>query len=88
MQFIFNMPTNVLALADTFFERLRPRGHGDWPLAAFLIAPAFLIIAAFSLSPLITSLIMSLYDGKQGNGSFVGIANYVEALQREDFRRR
>lgn len=87
MQFIFNMPTNVLALADTFFERLRPRGQGDWPLAAFLIAPAFLIIAAFSLSPLVTSLVMSLYDGKQGNGSFVGIANYVEALQREDFRR-
>lgn len=73
--------------ADALFERARSRRHGDWALALFLIAPALLILAAFSLSPLVSAFIMSLYGGKQGGGSFVGLANYTEAFAREDFRR-
>lgn len=81
------IPYAVLDAADAFFDRIRPRGHGDWPLALFLVAPAFLVLAAFSLSPLLTSLLMSLYGGKLGSGDFVGLANYLEAFQRPDFRR-
>lgn len=87
MQHLASIPLYLLGLADAFFERLRPRGHGDWPLALFLIAPAFLVITAFSLSPLVSSFIMSLYGGKLGAGDYVGLGNYLEAFQREDFRR-
>ena len=87
MQTLGNLPNALLAQADSLFERLRPRGHSEWPLALFLLAPALLVLATFSLSPLLTSLFMSLYGGKHGGGDFVGIANYLEAFQSVDFRR-
>lgn len=79
------IPLVLLDFGDALFERLRSRRHGDWAVAMFLLAPSFLVIGAFSLSPLVSAFVMSLYGGKQGNGSFVGFANYAEAFGREDF---
>lgn len=81
------IPGRLLDAADALFERLRPRRGGDLALAGFLLAPSLLVLGAFNLSPLITAFVMSLYGGKQDDGAFVGLGNYVEALGREDFRR-
>src|ERR1700712_839156 len=47
-----------------------------WSLALFIL-PALAIYVAFAIVPLLTSIVMSLFDtGKNGTG-FVGLANYI-----------
>jgi len=87
MTWIISLPGSILDGLDALFERVRSRRLGDLGLALFLLAPALLVIGAFSLSPLVSAFWMSLFDGKHGGGSYVGLANYGEALGREDFRR-
>jgi len=87
MRWPFQALGSLIDGLDALFERARSRRFGDGPLALFLLAPAILVIGAFSLSPLASAFVMSLFDGKHGNGHFVGLANYAEALGREDFRR-
>lgn len=87
MTWILTLPGTLLAQLDALFEHTRSRRFGDLGLALFLLAPALIVIGAFSLSPLVSAFFMSLYDGKHGGGHFVGLNNYVEALGRDDFRR-
>ncbi len=77
----------VLAHLDNGLDRLRRRGRGDAPTAALLLFPALTILVVFGMAPLVVSAYMSLYGGKHGMGPFVGLANYVEALQSPVFRR-
>lgn len=80
-------PGRALDAADRVFARLAARGWGDLPLAAVLIAPAFAVIAVFSLWPMAAAIHMSLYAGKHGMGDWAGLGNYAEALASADFRR-
>lgn len=76
----------ILGAADDHLDRLRGRGWGDAPAACLLIAPALSLIAVFSLFPMAASLYMSLFGGRHGAGTFVGLRNYAEALGNPDFR--
>jgi multiple sugar transport system permease protein len=77
----------VLERLDDGFDVLRRRFHGDAALAAFLIAPAALILGAFGIAPIFSAIHMSLYSGKHGMGPFAGFGNYVEALTSHAFWR-
>jgi multiple sugar transport system permease protein len=54
-------------------------------LGLLLCLPAFCILAVFGLFPLFFAAYLSLYGGKYGTGTFVGLGNYAEALSRRDF---
>jgi multiple sugar transport system permease protein len=81
------LPGEALALLDTLFDRCARGRLGDLPLALLLLAPACGILALFSQWPMLEALHMSLYGGKHGAGSFVGLGNYWEALNAPDFQR-
>ena len=77
---------------DTLLEKLddaldRLRGWRDVALAAFLLLPALIILGMFGVYPLFSACYMSLFGGKFGQGRFVGLGNYIDALGREDFWR-
>lgn len=81
------LPGDTLAWLDRRFERLARGRLGHLPLALFLLLPACTVLALFSTWPILEALRMSLYGGKYGAGSFVGLGNYWDALNAADFRR-
>lgn len=84
---VADMADSILARLDDALDRLRARGLGDIPAAVLLLLPALTILAVFGMAPLVASAYMSLFGGKHGMGSFVGLANYQEALHSPAFRR-
>ncbi|HOD95506.1 MAG TPA: sugar ABC transporter permease [Candidatus Hydrogenedentes bacterium] len=92
---IFLFPFVLLAVAgdrclgmlDDGLDALRRHGLGDWPAALLLLLPAVILLSLFSLYPMGASLQMSFFGGRHGEGDFVGLANYTEALNNPDFRR-
>lgn len=70
---------------DNLLLRLRTHALGDAPTAAFLLAPALVILGLFGLAPLFYAIYMSLFGGKLGVGPFVGLANYATALHSQAF---
>lgn len=71
--------------ADELLERLRTHKTRDSATALFLLAPALAILGAFGVAPLAVAVYMSLFGGKYGQGAFVGVQNYVEALHSSSF---
>ncbi len=80
------LPDRSLALLDNLLDRF-PRCMGDTPTAALLIAPALLVLGAFSFAPMVNSFVLSLHGGKRGAGGFVGLGNYLDATQSGEFWR-
>lgn len=76
-----------LAWLDERLEGMSRCGLGDWPVALLLLAPALFLLAVFSLYPMIASVQMSFFGGRHGEGAFIGIENYQEAVGNPDFRR-
>lgn len=70
---------------DDLLDRVRGRRIKDGAVALFLLAPAVVILGAFGVAPLISSVYMSLFGGKYGAGPFVGLGNYIEALTTQSF---
>jgi len=70
---------------DDVLERLRTRRTRDSAAALFLLAPALAILGAFGVAPLVVAVYMSLFGGKFGQGAFVGLQNYAEALRSPAF---
>ena len=85
IQILWAMPDACLARCDDFFDRLRTRRFRDAPIAAFLLAPALLVLGVFGIAPLVFAVYMSLYGGKYGTGPFVGLGNYLEAFRTGAF---
>lgn len=81
------LPGDLLAWLDTCFDRWARGRLGYLPLAFFLLIPAGTILALFSVWPMLEALRMSLYGGKYGAGTFIGLGNYWDALNAADFRR-
>jgi ABC-type sugar transport system permease subunit len=54
-----------------------------WKISPYLyILPAFIILLAFRLIPIIMSFIISFYDWSiQGTGKFIGLANYSTMMK-------
>ena len=74
---------SVLEKLDEVLDRLH---HGrDVALATLLLLPALSVLGLFGVYPLFSACYMSLFGGKFGQGKFVGLGNYVEALSRSDF---
>jgi len=84
--FLTSLPDILLSNLDNFFDDLRKRGFGDWPVALLLLSPALLILSVFVLFPMVSAFYMSLFGGKHGMGDFVGFSNYVDALGKTEFR--
>src|SRR5438552_1258192 len=63
-----------------------PSGLGQGPLP--FILPAVVYLLAFSLFPLVWSLLISFqeYDFKQRSFTWVGLANYAQIFRDADFR--
>ncbi len=76
---------SLLAWADDGFDAIARRGWGSAPLAIALLSPALLVLGAFVVAPLAAAVYMSLFGGRYGAGSFVGLANYTEALTSPGF---
>jgi len=71
-----------MRLADRF------RDPGDRALAILLLAPAFLLLAAIVVYPIMRLLWNSFFDLRLSGGAgptFVGVENYVLVLQDRDF---
>ena len=83
MALIVNGFDTLLEKLDDALERLR--GWRDRALATLLLLPALAVLGLFGIYPLFSAFYMSLFGGKFGQGKFVGLGNYVEALGREDF---
>ncbi len=79
------LPDRFLARIDSLLDRF-PRRTGDMPAAALLLAPALLVLGAFSFAPIINSVLLSLHGGKRGAGGFVGLGNYLDTVQSGEFR--
>lgn len=76
-----------VAHLDDLFDLLRTRASRDVGVAAFLLLPAVVILGMFGMAPLVYAVYMSLFGGKYGGGSFVGLGNFAEALASESFWR-
>ncbi len=83
MHKLLMIPDTLLGWLDDRLERRS--GAGSWPLAALLLAPALFLIGVFSFYPMLYSVWMSLHAGKRGDGPFMGLENYREALGSADF---
>ncbi len=61
-------------------------GNAERRTAYYMILPALLIIVAIAFFPIMYSVLLSVTDSTiTGFGSFVGVENYVEMFQNEDF---
>jgi len=69
-----------LGALDECLDRLRTRRLQDAPVAVLLLAPALGVLGTFGMLPLFYALYMSLFGGKHGQGAYVGLANFAEAL--------
>jgi ABC-type sugar transport system permease subunit len=78
------LPDCILALLDNLLDRF-PRRMGDLPAAALLMAPALMVLGAFSFAPIINSFLLSLHGGKRGAGAFIGLGNYLDAVHSGEF---
>ncbi len=78
------LPDRLLALLDSLLDRF-PRRMGDIPAAVLLTAPALLVLGAFSFTPMVNALTLSLRGGKHGDGAFIGLGNYLDALRSGEF---
>lgn len=76
---------SCLAALDNVFDRLRTPVGRDAPIALFLLCPALAVLTVFGLVPLVYAVHMSLFGGKWGQGPYVGLANYAEALRNPAF---
>ena len=76
-----------VARCDDLFDRLHTRRFRDGAVALFLLAPALIVLGVFGVAPLAFAVYMSLFGGKYGAGPFVGLGNFVEALNADAFWR-
>ena len=60
------------------------RQRYDWSAYLFIL-PAFAILAAFHIFPVFYAIFISLNKGAINRFTFVGLANYVQALNSPDF---
>jgi multiple sugar transport system permease protein len=74
-----------VAFLDDLFDRAHTRTLRDGVVALFLLAPALVILGVFGMFPLISAAYMSLFGGKGGAGSFIGLGNYREAFTARAF---
>ena len=72
----------LLALADERLERLGGRRGSSIPTAVFLLFPVLIILGAFGVLPLFSSIYISLFRG----GAFVALGNYREAFTDDQLR--
>ena len=70
----------MLAFLDNHFDRWRHGPTGDGPLAALLLFPVIVILGAFGIAPLFYAVFLSFQKMRGNEASFVGFANYREAL--------
>jgi ABC-type sugar transport system permease subunit len=75
----------LLAKLDGLFDRVARRMRSDSPLAYALLSPALLVLCVFGVFPILYSVYISLFKMRLGQGPFVGLENYAEALTSEDF---
>ena len=80
MASIRNIPDSLLAWLDERLERIAGRRWGDVPTAAFLLAPAVVLLGVFGIFPLFFSVYISLFQA----GAFAGMENYVRAFTDPD----
>ncbi|MBI5651795.1 MAG: sugar ABC transporter permease, partial [Chloroflexi bacterium] len=64
--------------------RARERPHVDWIAYAYLL-PALLIITVFHILPVGYALWISLQGGRIRNFRFIGLDNYLNALNAPEF---
>ena len=76
-----------VAKCDDVFDRLHTRRFRDSAVALFLLAPALIVLGVFGVAPLVFAVYMSLFGGKYGAGPFVGLGNFVEAIDADAFWR-
>ena len=74
---------SCLEKLDDWLERLHR--YQQAVLALILLAPALSILGFFGIYPIFYAGYMSLFGGKFGQGKWVGLGNYTEALGRSDF---
>ena len=73
----------LLGRLDSFFERRGPGGEAL--LALVLLAPAFTILFAFALWPLLTAGWMSLFDYRLPGAPWVAAGNYLRLVHDPAF---
>ncbi len=76
---------SLLAWLDDRLERSARGPLRDGPTAFLLLLPAFLIVGAFGILPIFSSIHLSLYGGQHGQGPFVGLGNYLRAFTDDAF---
>jgi len=82
---VWSWVDTCVGLVDDALDRAPGKRLRDVPVAVLLLAPAFLVLGVFGVFPLFFDVYLSLFGGKYGMGAFVGLANYVEALQAPAF---
>ncbi len=75
----------VLAWADGHLVGRSGRPEGGRRAALCLLAPALLLLGVFGVAPIVSTVLLSLFDLRYGNGAFAGLGNYQEALQSSAF---
>ena len=75
----------VLAWADGHLVGRSGVRAGGGRAAIFLLAPAVLIVGVFGVAPIVSTLLLSLFDLRYGDGSFTGLGNYAEAIHAAAF---
>ncbi len=68
----------------TGIEKRTPRHRIDW-IAYLYILPAFVILGAFHIFPVLSAIDISLNTGPITKFKFVGLQNYAQALADPDF---
>lgn len=77
---------HLAAALDRALDRIAAApGRRDQLSAILLLAPAALVLAAFTLGPFLGALILSLQHGRYGALRFAGLDNYHEALTSPEF---
>ncbi|MEX2016744.1 MAG: hypothetical protein WD873_08870, partial [Candidatus Hydrogenedentales bacterium] len=72
-------------LGDGTGARTRRGAGGDWAMAAFLLAPALIVLGCFGVVPLGYAAYMSLHRYAGRNRTYVGLANFREVIDSPDF---
>lgn len=78
-------PLHVGVSGAAAFRRRRTTGRRDNLLAYLFLAPAIIVLGVFNFFPLFFSFYISLHNWRIRKVSFLGLANYTEALQKQEF---
>lgn len=82
---LVDLPDSILAALDDVLQGWSRGRLRDAPLALALLVPAFAVLGAFGVLPLLYSVYMSGLRFEGAGSRFVGLANHAEALQSEAF---